>query len=110
MQFHWPGFSDPAAVARDRILNIGQEFAAYMDKNHQPPAALAEAGVAEADSADYTYVGAEIAALPRFHANAYEAKPSASYEPYVLFSDASARPVPAAEIPAVLLSKAGSPG
>ena len=108
VQFHWPGFSDPAAVARDRILKIGQELAAYLDKNHQPPAALADAGVAEADSADYTYVGAEIAALPRFHVNAYETKPSASYAPYVLFSDASARPVPAAQIPSVLLSKAGS--
>ena len=51
-------------VARDRILKIGQELAAYADKNHQPPATLAEAGAAEADSADYTYVGPEIAALP----------------------------------------------
>ena len=108
LQFHWSGFSDPAAVARDRILKIGQEFAAYVDKNHQPPATLAEAGVAEADSADYTYVGTEIAALPRFHANAYEAKPSAAYEPWVLFSDASARPVPVEQIPSVLLSKAES--
>jgi HEAT repeat protein len=108
VQFHWPGFSDPAAIARDRILKIGQELAAYVDKNHQPPATLAEAGVAEADSADYTYVGAEIAALPRFHAMAYETKPSASYEPCVLFSDGSARPVPAAQTLSVLLNKAGS--
>ena len=108
VQFRWPGFSDPAAVARDRILKIGQELAAYMDKNHQPPATLAEAGVAEADSADYDLRrrgDRRASPLPR---DAYEAKPSASGEPYVLFSDGSARPVPAAQIPSVLLKKTES--
>ena len=108
LQFHWSGFSDPMVIARDRILKIGRELAASVDTNHQPPATLAEAGVAEADSAEYDYVGAEIAALSRFRAMAYEAKPSASYEPYVLFSDGSARPVPAAQIPSVLLKKTES--
>ncbi len=62
----WAGFSDPALIARDRLQKIGEEFAAFVDKNHQPPATLAEAGMAEAESAEYSYVGAEIAALPRF--------------------------------------------
>jgi HEAT repeat protein len=106
VQFHWPGFSDPATIARDRILKLGQELAAYVNQNHRPPATLAEAGVTEAD--EYGYVGAEIAALPRFHAIAYEVKPSASHDPYVLFSDGSARPVPAAQIPSVLLKKTES--
>jgi HEAT repeat protein len=101
-EFNWPGFSDPAIVARDRILKIGRALAAYMDKNH-PPATLAEAGVAEADSAGYKYVGSEIAALPRFRALVYEAKTPASNAPYVFFSDGSARPVPNAQ--SVLLKK-----
>ena len=108
VEFHWPGFSDPAAIARDRILKAGRLLAGFLDRNHQAPATLTEAGVAEADSAEYNYLGAEIAALPRFHAMAYEAKPSASYDPYVLFSDCSARPVPVAQIPSVLLKKTDS--
>jgi HEAT repeat protein len=106
--FHWLGFSDPAAAARDQILKLGRELAAFTDKNRRPPATLADAGATEAESAELDYVGPEIAALPRFRAMAYDAKPSESYIPYVLFSDGSARPVPAPQIPADLLKKTES--